>query len=123
MKKGSKLFSVLNLKCPRCQEGKLFEHPTFAFKKSFKMLERCPNCNQNYEPEPGFYFGAMFISYIFMAFFSLTFIFLLIYIGELSVNASFFWLILISTIFFVSIFRLSRAIWLNLNVKFDDNYL
>ena len=27
------------------------------------MHKNCPKCNQIYEPEPGFYFGAMFVAY------------------------------------------------------------
>ncbi|TGE22483.1 DUF983 domain-containing protein [Hymenobacter aquaticus] len=29
------------------------------------MPERCPVCGVAYEPEPGFYWGAMFVSYAF----------------------------------------------------------
>ena len=29
------------------------------------MNANCPACNQHYEPEPGFYWGAMYISYAF----------------------------------------------------------
>ncbi|UOQ68750.1 DUF983 domain-containing protein (plasmid) [Hymenobacter volaticus] len=29
------------------------------------MPERCPVCQVAYEPEPGFYWGAMFVSYAF----------------------------------------------------------
>lgn len=27
------------------------------------MNEKCPECGASFEPEPGFYFGAMFVSY------------------------------------------------------------
>jgi Protein of unknown function (DUF983) len=27
------------------------------------MNETCPNCGASFSPEPGFYFGAMFVSY------------------------------------------------------------
>ncbi|MBG8555325.1 DUF983 domain-containing protein [Hymenobacter sp. BT594] len=29
------------------------------------MPEHCPVCGQAYEPEPGFYWGAMYISFVF----------------------------------------------------------
>ena len=32
------------------------------------MPERCAHCDQKTEPEPGFYFGAMFLSYLLTAF-------------------------------------------------------
>ncbi|WP_424964423.1 DUF983 domain-containing protein [Ekhidna sp.] len=30
-----------------------------------KMHKKCPNCSQSLEPEPGFYTGAMYVSYAF----------------------------------------------------------
>ena len=37
------------------------------FQKYFdrSMYESCPVCDQTYEPEPGFFFGAMYVSYAF----------------------------------------------------------
>ena len=29
------------------------------------MNKQCPRCDADFEPEPGFYFGAMFVSYAF----------------------------------------------------------
>ncbi|MEL6718022.1 MAG: DUF983 domain-containing protein, partial [Bacteroidota bacterium] len=63
-KKGTKPYSLFKLKCPRCHEADLFETGSFSFQKPFEMHERCPNCNFNNFPEPGFYYGAMFMSYI-----------------------------------------------------------
>mgnify|MGYP006168455755 CR=1 FL=1 len=55
------LLSVLNCKCPKCSEGKVYEkHHFFSFAK---MNETCSNCNLLFEKEPGFFFGAMFVSY------------------------------------------------------------
>lgn len=28
-----------------------------------QMHEQCPKCSQTFEPEPGFYYGAMFVAY------------------------------------------------------------
>ena len=67
-RKGSKAYSIFNLKCPKCHEEDLFEKPTFSFQKPFDMREECTHCRQDFFPEPGFYYGAMFISYIFMGF-------------------------------------------------------
>ena len=70
-KKGSKAYSVFNMKCPRCQDGDLFETGSFSFQKSFDMPENCPKCGQKYFLGPGFYYGAMFISYIITGFYAL----------------------------------------------------
>ncbi|MGB0368672.1 MAG: DUF983 domain-containing protein, partial [Flavobacteriales bacterium] len=64
MKKGSKIYSMLRLKCPRCHEGDLFLHKNpYSFTKLEKMPDNCPVCDQKYWPEPGFYYGAMYVSY------------------------------------------------------------
>ncbi|MEL7121739.1 MAG: DUF983 domain-containing protein [Bacteroidota bacterium] len=122
-RKSSKLYSIFNLKCPRCHEGDLFHTPTFSFKKPFDMPKKCPVCGLDFEPEPGYYYGAMFISYIFTGFFSLGFVMILHWVLDLSINQSFAALIVILAIFFVYIFRLSRSIWININYKYDPSVL
>lgn len=117
--KSSKLYSIFGFKCPKCHESNLFDTPTFSFKRPFEMKDRCEVCGQRFEPEPGFYFGAMFISYIFMGFFCLGFTAFFHWIVGWSINASFLLLIVVCAIFFVYIFRLARAIWINLIVNYD----
>ena len=109
------------MKCPRCHEGDLFKTKTFSFKKPFEMPKECPVCHQNYLPEPGFYYGSMFISYIMMGFFCLAFVFVLYMMlgfSELTIYVS---LITVLAILFIWIFRVSRSIWITVNVKYDPN--
>lgn len=62
LKKGTRLYSILNHKCPRCHEGSLFTSP--AYSKHFTdMPEKCPHCGLRYQPEPSFFTGAMYVSY------------------------------------------------------------
>ncbi len=56
--------ALLALRCPRCHEGKLFSARALSFRFA-EMPAACPVCGQATEPEPGFYFGAMFVSYAF----------------------------------------------------------
>lgn len=122
IKKGNKLYSILNLKCPRCHEGDLFYTSTWSFQDITGMPERCPVCGQNYMPEPGFYYGAMFISYIFWGFFCVIFGGTAIMVFGLSVNVTTLILMGISAIFFVWLFRISRAIWFNTVVHYDPKF-
>lgn len=55
--------AVLGLRCPRCHQGKLFTHSAFNITKFAEMPAQCPVCGQSFEPEPGFYFGSMFVTY------------------------------------------------------------
>ncbi|MDX5437630.1 MAG: DUF983 domain-containing protein, partial [Pontibacter sp.] len=63
LSKGTKLYSIVNYKCPRCHQGDLFIHKGWSYTSFAKMPEKCPCCHQSYEPEPGFYYGAMYVSY------------------------------------------------------------
>lgn len=55
--------ALLQLKCPRCHEGPLFTHSALNVAHFADMPAQCPVCAQTYEPEPGFYYGAMYISF------------------------------------------------------------
>jgi hypothetical protein len=41
----------------------MFAHSATSLLKFSKMNERCPHCGIRLEPEPGFYQGAMYVSY------------------------------------------------------------
>lgn len=55
--------ALLALRCPRCHTGPLFSYGAYRVSKFTEMPESCPVCGQHYEPEPGFYWGAMYISF------------------------------------------------------------
>ena len=61
--KGSRLYSVFRMKCPRCHEGDFFISHPYNLKKAGDIHENCPNCGLKYSKEPGFYYGAMYVSY------------------------------------------------------------
>lgn len=119
--KGSKAYSILYLTCPRCHEENLFPTGSFQFVKPFEMREYCPHCNFNFYPEPGYYYGAMFISYIFTGWFCIGFIAFFHWVLGWSTATSFALLIAVCALLFVYIFRLARAIWLNINYKYDPS--
>ena len=121
LKKGNKLFGTWYYKCPRCHEGDLFPTP-FDFSTAFKMHDRCANCDQTFMPEPGFYYGAMFISYIGTGFLCLAIVGILILGFGMSINSAFLVLIAIMALLFITVFRISRSIWINLMVKYSPKY-
>jgi uncharacterized protein (DUF983 family) len=106
-------------KCPRCQEGDLFAKP-FKFTNPTLMPEHCPICNQKFEPEPGFYYGAMFLSYILSGFFFLGIMGVFLIFLKLSVNAAMALLIFISALTYFFFLRTSRSLWINLMVPYDS---
>jgi uncharacterized protein (DUF983 family) len=59
--KPSTLGSILRQRCPRCRTGKIFRYS--VFRGLPKMYERCSVCNLKFEREPGYFLGAMYISF------------------------------------------------------------
>ena len=51
---------ILHQLCPRCRSGKIFRRSVWLFPP---MYERCLFCNLKFEREPGYFLGAMYISY------------------------------------------------------------
>ena len=59
----SSTVALLELRCPRCHQGMLFSYSALNVTKFAQMPTQCPVCGLAYEPEPGFYFGSMFITF------------------------------------------------------------
>lgn len=57
--------ALLEGRCPRCRKGKIFQYPATRLFKFNIMNRECPVCGLLLEPEPGFYQGAMYVSYAF----------------------------------------------------------
>ena len=55
--------AMLQAKCPRCREGNMFKFSLFKISKFSSMHQTCPACHQKFEVEPGFFIGAMYVSY------------------------------------------------------------
>jgi uncharacterized protein (DUF983 family) len=57
--------AVVNHKCPRCRKGDTFKSTAFSLNYGDMHL-RCPHCDLRYEIEPGFFYAAMYVSYVFI---------------------------------------------------------
>ena len=119
MVKRSLYLTIWQHKCPRCREGDLFETGSFSFSRPFEMSRGCELCGQTYYPEPGFYFGSMFISYIITSFFSLAVVGFAMLVLDWSVEGAFALLIGILAICYVWFFRIARSVWINVTIKYD----
>lgn len=120
---GSKIGSMLGLRCPRCRKGKMFKYPAFNVRRFDEMHEQCPVCGLYYEIEVGFYWGAMYISYGFsVALVVLVGIILYqagdpsiwVYVGVVTVSV-----VALSPVFF----RYSRMLMLHMfgNISYDPD--
>jgi uncharacterized protein (DUF983 family) len=106
------LSAVWRGKCPRCKKGDIFHYPLTRISKFSEMNSHCPQCQVSFTPEPGFYFGALFISYAFNVAIMVTISILLyffIHPPDWVYGAS---LVTVSIIFIPFSFRYSRILFL-----------
>lgn len=62
--KGSKLYGIFRFKCPHCHEGEFFvDRNPYNLFKAGDLHEECSVCHRKYTPEPGFYYGGMYVAY------------------------------------------------------------
>ena len=63
-KKGTIWYSILKFKCPHCHEGEFFKSRNpYNFSELSSTYDECPSCKRKLLIEPGFYYGAMYVSY------------------------------------------------------------
>ena len=123
-KKGSKLYSVLFNKCPRCHEGNFMEENNiFKFKMAFKMHKKCSKCNLKYMMEPSFYYGAMYVTYALTVGVSIITFIIATLIFKLSLLESFIPIVIVLILTAPFSLRFSRIIWINIFVHFDKNII
>lgn len=121
IKKGTKLYSILFNKCPKCHEGRFFEdNNPFHLKKVLKTNIYCGKCGFKYQIEPSFFYGAMYVSYALTVGFSIiTFIILyFLGVGLLSIFISLFVLLVIFTPYTL---RYARLIYANMFIHYDKD--
>ncbi len=116
------LYSIFACKCPKCNASDMYESPAFSMRKPFEMKQKCDKCGFDYFPEPGYYYGSMFISYIWTGWLCLFFVGILHWYFKYSIGFSFSVLIAFLALIFVYSFRISRGIWLAFHQGFDPNW-
>ena len=122
-KKGTKLYSIFKMRCPKCHETPLFENKSiYKFDKFFAMPKTCSKCGQRFELEPAFYYGAMYVSYgVSVAW--LVSVFVAMYVLYPSFHVNEYLTIAIGSLIALSpyIFKLCRVIYINFFVSYDPN--
>tara|TARA_R110001599_G_scaffold63492_4_gene176791 strand:- start:6199 stop:6492 length:294 start_codon:yes stop_codon:yes gene_type:complete len=85
------------------------------------MNDNCPHCNYKFEREPGYFYGAMFMSYgITMAEALVTFIIIQLLNLDLSVDGTMGIIIAVILIFIFPNYKLSRVLWMYTFTKKDE---
>lgn len=120
--KGSKLYSILALKCPRCHEGEFLESHPYNLGNMNRVRESCPKCGLKYKIEPSFYYGSMYVSYaVGVAVAVAVYVLLLIFGIDLGVGGIFGVIVGALVLLMPWIGAVSKAIWANFFFKYDKD--
>ncbi|WP_337043267.1 DUF983 domain-containing protein [Emticicia sp. 17c] len=120
----NKIEAAVKMKCPRCHEGDIFETKNpYRLGKMTAMYKNCPKCHLKYEKEIGFFYGAMYVSYMFnIALFVIATVAYYLFFED---RVNWLWYILgyifLTIALFPLLYRLSRSIWLHAFNKYEPN--
>lgn len=120
--KGSKLYSIFRYKCPQCQEGEFFVSHPYDLKRIGDIHEHCSHCGLKYSKEPGFYYGAMYVSYALgVALFVTLWTSFNLFIPKASIYTQLWVITLTTTVLSPYLYALSKIIWANMFIRFQKD--
>ena len=115
----SHFYSILNNTCPHCHKGNFFEtNNPYNLKKFATMNDKCPVCNEDFRREPGYYFGATYVSYGLTVAFGIGLFLLLCVLLKMEVIP---FLVIFSCLLIILLpifYRYARLIWIHMFVKY-----
>jgi len=118
--KETKLYSILGFKCPVCHEADFFLSHLYDLSKTGDFHANCPVCRTKFEREPGFFYGAMYVSYaIAVAMFVTVWVALAVLapeMGALGQSLAVIGVLLLGSPYY---YALSKIIWANMFFHFD----
>lgn len=102
----AKLGAMIRQRCPRCLKGPIY-------RGWLEMHSHCPHCQLLYEREPGYFIGAMYVSYA-LATLGIGLFMLLLHLALPEWDLG--WIVLLATGFFLPFVpftsRMARVIWM-----------
>ena len=127
-----KLFTIMNsnppgiiksffkMQCPRCRSGNMFiEMNAYKLKYIADMPEYCPSCGLSNFPETGFYFGAMYASYMISVFISVIHVLLIWLLFGFYLIPILVFNCLLLLVILPFIYRYARVLWMYVTFAFD----
>ena len=118
--KGSKLYSILFMKCPRCHQGAFLENHPYNLRSMNKVRDICPSCGLKYKIEPSFYYGSMYVSYAVGVAVAVAVYVLIFLLGlDLEIAGIFGAIVVALVLLMPYIGAISKSIWANFFFKYD----
>ena len=113
-KKVNFILDVFNEKCPNCSKGYVFKQDVSIFNLPV-MNDTCEKCNYHFDREPGYFLGAMYISYGFAVLQGIIAFFILHYsFPQLSTFFQIVIVLLVMIIFGRKNYKLSRVLYIHI---------
>ena len=106
-----RLTAVLRLRCPRCLTGRVF-------RGLLATHDRCPDCDLVFEREPGYFMGALYLSYGMSVLLGLPLVVILFRRGVAN-EIVLLWTLGLLVLASPVLVRYSRVIWLHFDQFFD----
>jgi uncharacterized protein (DUF983 family) len=122
------LATVLGCYCPRCREGKLFQHSTSVkLRRNLLMHDKCLVCTQLTDIEVGFYYGTGFVSYFLCILLSvISFLLWWLIVGVSYSDDRFIYWVTFNGVSLVVLqpwmMRFSRSLWISWFVPYDPQW-
>jgi uncharacterized protein (DUF983 family) len=119
--KPSTLASILQQRCPRCRIGRIFQSSIF---RGFpKMCERCSLCDLKFEREPGYFLGAMYISFALGVLVMAPIAAVLWFFTDWWITKIILWAAILFLPFAPTITLFARVLWIYLDQRIDPEPL
>ena len=113
----STVADIFRQRCPRCRIGGIFRYSIF---RGFpKMHERCPVCDLKFDREPGYFLGAMYVSYALGIVFVALLAALLWRLTGWWITKDTIWAVVIFLPLAPTITYLARVLWIYLDQTID----
>ncbi len=115
----SAIAGIVSMRCPKCREGRMFPEGTLYSKRFMAMYKQCAYCGQSFMPEPGYYFGAMFVSYgLNAAYLIAVWVIMYFFMSEVSAWVMIGLIIGLIIGLLPVTFRLSRVLWIYIFIRY-----
>ena len=107
---------AVRLRCPKCGKSPLVQGWTF------KMHSSCSQCGLDFQREPGFYLGSIYINYGLTSATVLVLYVLLAFVFDASMLVRIVACLSVALLLPILLFRRSRSAWLAMDCLFDQSH-
>ncbi len=117
--------AILQAKCPQCRKGNMFKHKWWQLSNFVKFYQFCTICNLRFDREPGFFHGAMYISYAMIVAMVTNVWFVLYFVfGDPAMEIYIIVITVLNIVLLPIFFRYSRVLYLYAfgNVKYNNQF-